>query len=125
MNLELLEQVKAAILAEPHLFNMDDFICRGSCGTEACIAGWAVKLSDPATFQYAEGLSGTQYTNDLVLNAARSALQLRWDEAARLFWLISWPPSFRSHDHEARSPQDHAQAAANRIDHFIATKGQE
>lgn len=46
MNVELLQRIKQAILAEPRRLNMEVFFYESEeCGTIMCIAGWACALA--------------------------------------------------------------------------------
>jgi hypothetical protein len=47
LNVELLERVKAHIRAYPETFDMGAFARHMTCGTVACIAGWASFLNNP------------------------------------------------------------------------------
>lgn len=110
----LLRQIKEKILADPASFNMCFFQKKTQCGTTYCIGGWAEKLS---------GINGWE------------ALGLSFDESGRLFYVEGdeyvdgyvkgdgWPPQFRgpAESEWFMTPQQ----AADRIEHFIATDGQE
>jgi hypothetical protein len=135
MNVKLLRRVKKHILEEPRRFVMRVFYFRkadllretftsdthqpmrfAKCGTAACIAGWSVLLTD--------GLHADM--NDVRARAI-SLLGLnpndyRHDE---LFDVCGWPTKFADAYEKARSQKARAKIAADRIEHFIATKGAE
>lgn len=132
MNVELLETIKARILAEPDAFRMDQW----TCGTAHCIAGWALKLSgvdltNPGGFPWEQLTVGGEEPSA----AAAKVLDLsteedaEWDtqpsEAGRLFHVSSWPSAFEDRYCDAEERAARAQIAAERIDHFIATGGAE
>lgn len=139
MNVELLEKVKAAILAEPKAFDMGtwhritsphlgyshwgDTLCDSldeysseivlGCNTTHCIAGWAevIAAADGRVFD----------SLDTEHNAKR-LLGLDYTQARRLFYADEWPFPF---DRDYKYAAKRAKIAAARIDHFIATNGEE
>lgn len=132
MNIQLLLQVKEQILKEPLQFRMENWFSDVSpffipnCGTTACIGGWAVAILKQITPREAALENGvTDFSRNA---AARYALLLTEAQAERLFYRTSWPDRFRDDYLWARHNQDMtkaAQVAAERIDHFIATNGNE
>lgn len=130
MNVKLLEKVKEAILAEPRQFVMGEYfvIDEGlfdlgreipNCGTAACIAGWAVTLGrrfkNPARARRIPAVG----------EEAVKLLRLDEDGAFRLFLVGDWPWQYREAWSEAKTAKARAKVAAKRIDHFIATDGDE
>lgn len=121
VNERLLRQVQQQILAEPASLHMGTF----DCGTAACIAGHALRLSgnpvvnphEPALHQRVRGYAHPW-------DVAREVLALTEDEAQRLFDADSWPQPFRIHFAE-ETVQQRAWWAAERIRHFIQTGGAE
>lgn len=135
MNVELLQQIKARILAEPDAFRMDTW----SCGTAHCIAGWACALvGDPVDAtahslpMYQTTASG-RYPPEVAAEALELGPYVRDDICLSdsLFMDSEWPDEFLDafvevediHTPEAR--RQRAEIAAARIDHFIATNGAE
>lgn len=161
--IERLRAVKAAILAEPLLFDMqiDDKPNR-SCGSPGCIFGWALHLfrpdlDSPFGWRYMDGASAiglprptnrdswmTIYNDEQVPAADMLA--------RRLFYTDNWPEKFRNTYLTIRTAAPilnarrygtcfedaekcrrllragriaEARLAARRIDHFIATDGNE
>jgi hypothetical protein len=135
MNVRLLQQVKRSILAHPKRFIMDSFIeakkLTGEdfffddsgkevkfdhCGTAACIAGWTclIKMKQKAVNAeiqfHAKGMD---------------FLDITYEQAQNLFYTESWPHPFYHRYNTARTQTQRAKIAAARIDHFIATKGEE
>ena len=116
MNTELLLRIKEHILAEPRRLLMEDvvfrgipgeFICDGGlhfrladCGTAACIAGWACILNNESPS----------------LGRAKRILDL---DNAELFFVLSWPSKLYTRWRHAKTPQERAVIAAERIDYFI------
>lgn len=125
MNVKLLQQVKAHILEEPRRFFMSQYVMRDepgalhnldgrrrkmpSCGTAACIGGWAVILTQglDAPYGFQEGAW---------------AAKISKAQANRLFLIHEWPERFRKAWKKA-DMVTRATIAAKRIDHFIATNG--
>ena len=138
LNVRLLRRIQKHILEEPRRFQMGAAVIRAGnpkqwkliaptfahdasktmppCGTAACIAGWADILS---------GGSGNGWT-------VRERAATKLGVPAGFSWLghplfddNSWPQPFRTRYRAAKTPQARAKIAAQRIDHFIKTKGAE
>lgn len=112
--------VRAAILAEPALYDQGDPWVP-QCGTPGCILGWVVKLFCP------HALATTS-----VRPRAREALELDWDQTDRLFSASLNGSAcdvlsalYDRYAHAAPGSPTRAQCAAERIDHFIATGGEQ
>jgi hypothetical protein len=144
MNVKLLRKVAKHILEEPRRFRMEFFQHKAapgealstqgvydpthtvpSCGTVACIAGWAVPLAGMRV--------GTDMYGDLLpvacgrdwFAAGSRALALNEEQADRLFLHDEWPSKFYQGYEGAKSAKKRAQVAAERIEHFIKTGGAE
>lgn len=111
MNTELLLRVKAQILKDPKHFDMSDWEEKTDCGTCRCISGWAVALSGNSSLEPNQGHIPLELSGD--------------DQRERLFFNDNWPHKFQQAYGEGIYASDRAQAAADRIDHFIATEGAE
>lgn len=131
INVELLEQVAAAIERNSKKFDMRHW--RGSemnkvpntglrklldlpqrkerCGTTYCIAGWTVHLG------------GGDMSGNLPAQAQR-LLGLNFEQGRRLFYDYNWPVKFQRCQ-RTENDTDRAWEAAERIRHFIATDGKE
>lgn len=137
MNIQLLEQIKQQILAEPLQFNMYDFFRRHdneeyrkehrmpeipNCGTAACTAGWAIAIvNNENPKQACERVLESQ-----VSPSYTAALHLGMDyhNAKMLFFTCNWPEPFQEDYRQAMVARDFpkcAQIACDRIDHFIKT----
>lgn len=130
MNVKLLRKVKNHILEEPRRFIMWTWrITKGSgtkyladnntyssfakCGTAACIAGWTCELARKDV-----GLSYSETAGKL--------LNLDDEDARyRLFMASRWPNKFAIPFRNAKTAKSRAKIAAERIEHFISTKGAE
>lgn len=113
MNIPLLRQIQAQIIQHPETLYMPSY----DCGTTACIAGWACKISGSDVSEY-EGMS---------MDEGTSLLELSLEERGRLFCENWWPEQFRlpfGPEHPLGS-KARAKAAVSRIDHFISTDGKE
>ena len=136
LNVRLLRKIQRYIMEEPRRFMMRGIIARGTpgktdwdfhwsdiahrvppCGTAACIAGWTNLLT------------GASQGDESDLTRARERLGITSPIARYapdpLFDLQAWPEPFRSRYSKAANPKRRAQIAAERIDHFIKTKGAE
>lgn len=147
MNVRLLRRIQKQILKEPKQFDIDTWFAIDShapnCGTTACIAGWAIALSKKQTPLVAAKSIRKNFGRPSILllswsqakdiePKARRALELTPAQAERLFHIGGWPDEFVNRHHENRDHEDDyhwvkhkATVAADRIDHFIATKGAE
>ncbi len=106
LNVDLLLQIADRIAKRPEAFDMGHW----DCGTTACIAGWALRLSGK---QWGLAQDGHMYS------AADAAQCLGLDEsiADRLFLRTHWPDDFNN----ARYKADKAGTTIARIHHFIRT----
>jgi hypothetical protein len=133
MNVELLRKIENHILEEPKRLFMPAFVRRQSrgdvllplnsrgtrdypeCGTAACIAGWAVFLSED---------DSTLRTAGEIMARAMTLLQIGEYSAHRLFLAQEWPLRFWKGGTGDGEPET-AQMTAARIEHFIDTGGRE
>lgn len=133
LNVELLQKVKAHILAEPRRLDMSIGASKASqvvekagfppCGTVACIAGWSAifcgaitqeKLNEQAEYGMGEISWGTLEAE------AVKALGLT-GQSNRLFYWKYWPEEFKKRYAVAVTREQVAKVTADRIDHLIAT----
>lgn len=126
MNTKLLLEVKEAILDEPRKFHMADFFMSDTnspCGTAACIAGHAMMIH--------QGQPDLKFGLELCGNyegPAALALELNRHQLNRLFYSECWPLDLAETYDEAEGDENRplmAKIAAERIDRFIATNGEE
>lgn len=127
MNVELLQKIKQAILEEPRRIDMTSWALHPlsvenppACNTVACIAGWAVALTNNLRGKALSGFEdGIEYT-------AEKYLDLPYPFSRRLFYMSRWPRTFQERliYLSPRTPE-YARVVADRIDHFIATEGRE
>lgn len=126
MNVELLEQVADYILRHPDELAMDSWsdipgtIKRlFGCGTTRCIAGTAMFLAQ----QNGADIPNSASTPGM----AQKLLRLTFEQAERLFYVQNWPVEYRIAYQLQRSKYSDTNAwiTAQRIDHFIATNGEE
>lgn len=80
INKELLNQVRDHIVMYPEQFDMDNWYLEKSCGTTACIAGWALFLQGQDVDQIMK--------EGLIEEAAMAALNI---DDYRLFFVHNWP----------------------------------
>lgn len=137
MNIELLQRVKQYILEEPNRLVMsqevklkeDGFtdpldgyesiervILNPPCGTTACIAGWCTILGQNITPEDARRRN--------CKSAAQELLELDRFTINRLYYTTQWPEQFYD-AFKTTNIRKRAEVCAARIDHFIATDGQE
>jgi hypothetical protein len=113
MNIPLLRRIQHQIDKTPHLFAMAHATSETECGTAYCILGWACVL-----------VTGAAYPEYGITVRERGTKLLDVSEAAadRLFFKDRWPEKFQK---GAEGSEELAGAALRRIDHFIATAGEE
>ena len=151
---KLLRKIKAHILAEPKRLNMSEFAQHreGSkapaCKTTGCIAGWACLVTvDPEklanlTPQHSE-VWGPIYPTELIgklagvrggnfAAAAKRRLGITQKQASALFFFEDmmhegyyWPIEYSYRYQNANNDKERAKVTAERIEHFIATGGEE
>lgn len=136
MNVKLLRKVKKHILAEPKRLVMwtwklqntlqpkflsdgygnmpRKFIPFAECGTAACIAGWTCLLSGKKNVE-----------GNHISQTAIQLLGIPGSLTNSLFVVTFWPGQFRAKYHNAKTQKTRAKIAAERIEHFISTKGAE
>lgn len=127
MNVKLLKEIKARIAAEPSWFNMDWWFAPSngsSCGTAACIAGWAKcieVMKEQPTLKFGE-VCHEREGSGAFMDGMR-LLQIDTDQAERLFYTRYWPKRFEVRYKNAANVCERAKAACDRIDFFIQTNG--
>lgn len=139
MNIRLLRKIKRTILKRPDQFEMDAWFseqlvlghteqCKpaGGCGYAACIAGWAIVLSDKRSnkINVAKHYSELVHYNNDIFERARKLLGLTCGQANFLFLEWRWPSDFKYPYRKSMSPLGRARIAAKMIDHFIKVKGE-
>src|SRR4051794_35671812 len=117
MNLALLLEIADRIAKQPAAFDMREWAAKSDCGTEACIAGWAMLLSDiePA-------LGPSDECHEVNFNDGARLLDLSLSEAQALFHLHRWPTEFWWQYRVAKTAEEAAVIAVRRIHHFIETR---
>jgi hypothetical protein len=152
MNTELLKKIKKYIKRYPERLDMkyivqtplgsNDYVeswkqlqgvngitSENACGTVACIAGWAIALSDKRVSKTSHYLDSAHVDFNL-LEGARIALGLDDLESRSLFDPDAWPAQFRerynySHGLECKANpkcpgcKKNVKVTCERIDHFI------
>jgi len=149
MNVKLLREVKRYILAEPLRFNMRDWgkgSAHAPCGSVACIAGNACIVGEkglgfkiPTKVRKGQrvidwqGWYNSEFIGEFIgpEECASELLGLTTAQADRLFLIeslhgfVGWPERFEKAYLAAKTPPERAKVAAERIEHFIKTKGKE
>jgi hypothetical protein len=127
MNTELLQKIKQKIIENPKDLEMGVWVC----DSQACIAGWAGKLSGvpfpDSTYQHLV-LAEADFEQEFKISAKMKGaelLDLTEEQASRLFLLQNWPDTDRIAYNNSESPQCKVRATCARIDRFISTDGQE
>jgi hypothetical protein len=118
MNVELLEKIKAHILANPHSIDMRNW--SGECGTVACIAGHACLFAGHKPIK-AEGFDYEYFriNGKDAEEVAMELLRLSRGDAYSLFHLSHWPDKFFEAYTQAFFTETQAKVTAERIDFFI------
>ena len=142
MNRTLLLKVKEKILAEPEQFIMDTWVVNkekypleftdclvehdiASCGTAACIGGWACIIaqqeSEKTRKKLSESVKRFLITNNYS-HAAAELLGVDYEDACRLFSWDSWPHNLAKRWLTTKDLKERSLIAAEVIDSFIAEK---
>lgn len=131
MNIKLLRKIQKAIMQEPEQFDMDYWFQTKegvpNCGTTACIAGWALSLSqkkNPLQVAVTIDKNFGLFDYSGVRNLAAKVLEITIEQADNLFIKTHWPRDFRYAYRAAFTNGDMfiaADVAYHRINHFIAT----
>lgn len=135
LNVELLNKVADAILAEPRQFIMATWFSKSggtgtgwqlspetrdipreipNCGTAACIAGHVIAVFEGVNPARAHAMNFTY-----IKSRAADLLHITGDEAERLFFVANWTNDFREAWEEAVTVEARAQVAYDRIQYFI------
>jgi hypothetical protein len=148
MNVRLLRKIARSVLKYYKQVGMENWFSgassAGRCGTSACIAGWAITLHNPkfkerpldAAVSLDPEFKGVFYMTTNAMNTAQldgqRALGLTDEQADKLFFSVNWPMRFRERVRfvDFREPyrpgtKRYARAVHDRIQYFIATKGEE
>lgn len=135
MNVQLLLQICDRIAKHPEAFKMESWAEQTECGTAACVAGYACILSGVQP-NFSERCTGeddrrtaTFGENEVCQFKAAELLELTCIQTRRLFFTTyrcdGWPIDyFRRYD-DAKTPEERAAVAVERIHHFIKTEGRE
>lgn len=113
-----LKAVKAAILAEPELYDQSEFPqhdANHDCSTPCCIAGWAVWVNNPDPEAYNALLRKKSFGVEVMAKA----LEISGRQAKQLF--SNWPEKFMG-AWSFPCTRPGAEAGARFIDHFIRTE---
>lgn len=125
-NIELLQRVKAHILAEPRRYNQFTFGRKKGtlyeligpeppCGTQACIAGWVYALTIGPMFDE----QGDRIDASTIVDEATTQCGFTETEADRIFGDGSrWPAPFNLDLEAAVDTQERARVAARFIDYL-------
>lgn len=132
LNVKLLRRIQKHILDEPRRFVMERSILKStpgftfnsdnntiqrlpSCGTAACIAGWAVELTTH---------DANEQSPESLLSSAAKLLNVEettsWVEHP-LFYTTFWPSPFRWKYLSAKTPKARAKIVSARIEYLIKT----
>jgi hypothetical protein len=113
----ILRAVKAAILAQPELYNQSRFpACE--CNTPSCIAGWGMWLQNPSPKAYSASMAESG------LAKWASSFEMSEKQFLPLYVThLEWPEPFAAKYKKAKNEVERAAVAADRIDYFIKTGG--
>lgn len=121
-NVKLLRRVQKKILAQPKGFDMSGYEMDTACGTERCIAGWAIALNHKIGDSI---YSLPSMLRSVPLEVASKDLGLSDRESSVLFYYHLWPDKFREPYRKAEKAHSHPRMAlwaSRMIDWFIAQK---
>lgn len=135
----LLRKIQKFLIAEPRRFDMHEGIARAEdsptlletppCGTACCIAGAGYAIERGIKLNHSQ-----VYFNHITYMFADPGGKFKLDSQAcdRLFYIKQqigygqgWPIIYSNAYKEAKTPLERACVGVARIEHFIATDGQE
>lgn len=116
VNIELFQKIKKHILKDQNRLCMEWWCGIDSCGTSACIAGWAYILSNNNVRCHESMISSKIYEIAKLLGID--------NHYRNVFWVIGWKAGFYSKWYNACSRKEKTQVAADYID-FICEGGLE
>lgn len=96
MNVELLRQVQARILAEPNRFFMEDWFAIHDCETTCCIAGWGRAIHEQMTEQQMTEFAKNGTMTIRMQSQACAAFGISDRQGDNLFLWTEWPEPFRT-----------------------------
>lgn len=122
MNVELLRQVQGKIRENPEKFNMDWWGGKSSCGTTACIGGWACHLAAPEQVKYNKigklvPVNGSPLTG--ISDLAAELLGIDSTTAEHLFYREEWPKHHQTAYWAAETDAARAEVACQVIEDLI------
>lgn len=139
MNVELLERVVEAVLAEPKRVDMDHWLRTGHhdkrreghfprCGTVGCIAGWSLvhaeRRSTRQAYRTVANKELRRYGSCDIEDLAAERLQLTESQSKDLFLPSHWPSDLQDDLYrETAGTLGYAQVVVRAIDRFIASGG--
>lgn len=120
--------IRDVILKEPEAYDQQQGNV-ATCGTPACILGWAVTLfgdGNQKTVCEKTLLDNINYYRTATLKIGMELLELKTQMAKGLWYKEYWPYEFaRAYYNNDRNIEERAKIAGKRIDHFIETDGLE
>jgi len=130
MNTRLLRRIQRAILARPDQFEMDWWFQRtlrlggkaipaSGCGTAACIAGWAIVLSQTKRLKHGDVQRADVRHTGSYCDTGKRLLKLDELQTELLFAVSAWPYRFLESYDSAPTPLARAKVAVARINYFI------
>lgn len=101
-----------------------------NCGTKACVAGWAILLSPEyhkAAWDFVQSDKAYDSNSfEFWIESGAKVLDINEYQAKNLFLPQNWPSQFLEVDNFGEiDDQTTPELAVARIDHFIATNGEE
>lgn len=122
MNTKLFEHIIECIQAEPTQFDMYMWQIwntkESTCGSTACIAGWAAWLTSPDSVKDLDNnVLNLGYWE--ISSQAIKALEITEEQAQKLFHVDNWPEKYRNEYRLLLDPQKLADCAVERIKYFM------
>lgn len=122
MNKKLLLEVADAIEANPKHFDMRTWFGISTCGSTACIAGWAIHLETGKDLEVlrSEVIQAGGFIKPETI--ARKVLELNEVESNRLFTASLWLKNSETFS-KSKSKETKAKIAAEYVRWFVKTDG--
>jgi hypothetical protein len=113
------EELKAALVRQGELFDMD-FIARDAeCGTTLCLCGLALQIAGYPLLPAPPNNNGVRWFDDNVQSNMDSGARLLGLQNTAMFLVAQWPGPLYNAWYHAKTDADRIEIGLKAIDHFM------